>query len=381
MLNAQDPKIIELYKTLPQALKDALWAEETINNIFDAGRAQHLTVAQMGELADAVGLVILGLLKPDDFGYEIQRKLNVSKEQTDKVVATLNEKIFAPLRDEILSARSPSATGLPAESSAQAGKTSGVSPVLPALPDKATLDVGSSIFAKQVPSPAQGGQATQKIGYTGRDPYHEPIDSDHPETLIMKPTMPLPQKPTAQQKTNLPLTKGEHEGVKEAELTSPNPSFVSLPANWQAGRGTQDSEEPRSRPLSWSDISPEKEKASSRPDARSALERAMNAEEGVSKLAPPKTSNVFPSLRSSSTSDVLPAYAEASAGRPAAPKPTSPPSPAKISEINLGGQAVPPLPKPIQPPPPPSNLPTENIVPEKTNTQKYSGTDPYREPL
>src|SRR3989338_5654250 len=315
MLNPQDPKIIERYKALPQPLKDALWAEETIDHIFNIGKAQHLTVSQMGELADIVGLVVLGMLKPEDFGSEVQRKLNLTMERAaaaDAIVAAINEKIFAPLRDEMMGAArlSPAigktsgveeklGNGLP--TSWQAGKMPDVKevevPVSVARPPtpsnsstrnellsqqgSATLGVDEkrqqdsvapgvddtpraaqpiSIFAKHVPEPSR---------YQGKDPYREPIDGDHPEVLITKPTTPPPKAP---------------------QLSGQAPQVQKI--------------------ISWSDISPEKEKANSHPDAKSALEKAMN--NGVAA----------PRLQSLTSGKSIS------------------PSPAKISERNLGGQTA-----------------------------------------
>ena len=261
MFNPQDPKIIERYKTLPQPLKDALWAEETIDHVFDVGKAQKLTVSQMGELADIVGMVILGILKPEDFGSEIQRKLNLTMERksaADAIVVAINEKIFAPLRNEILkiekkNVSSPQPKIRNIEQALPISNSQISPPYEGGVGEVKTAPQPTSIFAKHIPaSPELPRGEPEPPRYAGRDPYREPIDDGRPETPITKPATPPPKAP---------------------QLGGQTPQVQKI--------------------ISWSDIAPEKEKANSHPDAKSALERAMNND----GIAPKPTSPNYPARK------------------------------------------------------------------------------------
>lgn len=354
MLDPQDQKIIERYKALPQPLKDALWAEETIDHIFDVGKAQKLTVSQMGELADIVGLVILGILKPEDFGSEVQRKLNLTMERAsaaDAIVAAINEKIFTPLRDEIINAtRAPTPPSPPLVRVGEEKKQDILSPRPQIKSEQTPLAAPTTSLRRS----AEGGpalpQATQvsrqvgqKIGYQGRDPYREPIDEKAPTSLMPQPPSVAPTQPISIFAKQIPSP-----APQATQVSGPRQQQSSLAGGQATPQAAQVGGQ--AKPISWADISPEKEKASSPPDAKSALERAMN--DGTVTPRPQK-----PTLGSST--------------------------------LGVEQSKTPSVFPPSEPPP---NLPT---APEKTNAQKYqekaaptgephpgyTGRDPYREPI
>lgn len=86
----------KLYEKLPQELKDALWAEETGDTIYEVskryGAAEHLE-----EIVKLAGAVLIGLLLPQDFQKETQ-KLGVKKEASEKIARELNRFVFYPVK-------------------------------------------------------------------------------------------------------------------------------------------------------------------------------------------------------------------------------------------------------------------------------------------
>src|SRR3989338_5820345 len=100
-MNTSDPNIVEHYKKLPEKLRNMLFAQETTDALFEIGTKNGLSVDQMGELADETGLIILGITKPEQYAYNIQRKLAATPERTNTIVRAVNEKIFEPIREDL----------------------------------------------------------------------------------------------------------------------------------------------------------------------------------------------------------------------------------------------------------------------------------------
>jgi len=65
----------QLYKKLPQELKDALFAEETGNNIYEICKRNEIE-ENLEEIVDYVGQVLLGVLPPEDFQKTLEKELN-----------------------------------------------------------------------------------------------------------------------------------------------------------------------------------------------------------------------------------------------------------------------------------------------------------------
>jgi len=90
----------ELYKKLPQELKDALFAEETGNNIYEICERYGLGKS-LETIVDYVGNVLLGLLPPEDFQNTLETELKLEKETAEKVAREINRFIFYPVKPEL----------------------------------------------------------------------------------------------------------------------------------------------------------------------------------------------------------------------------------------------------------------------------------------
>ena len=67
----------KLYEKLPQELKDALWAEETGNNIYEICK-RHGVEENLGEIVEYVGRALIGVLPPEDF-QETRKRIKIRK--------------------------------------------------------------------------------------------------------------------------------------------------------------------------------------------------------------------------------------------------------------------------------------------------------------
>ncbi len=90
----------QLYKKLPQELKDALFAEETGNNIYEICKRNEIE-ENLEEIVDYVGQVLLGVLPPEDFQKTLEKELKLKKDLARKVFQEINRFIFYPVKTSL----------------------------------------------------------------------------------------------------------------------------------------------------------------------------------------------------------------------------------------------------------------------------------------
>jgi hypothetical protein len=87
----------KLYSKLPQDLKDALFAEETGNNIYEICKRNEVE-ENLGEIVDLVGQVLLGLLPPNEFQETLEKELKLERERAKKISQEIYRFIFYPVK-------------------------------------------------------------------------------------------------------------------------------------------------------------------------------------------------------------------------------------------------------------------------------------------
>lgn len=90
----------KLYEKLPQELKDALFAEETGDNIYDICKRNKI-IENLEEIVEYVGQVLVGVLPPDEFQEILEKKLKLKKEVAKKVAQEINRFIFYPVKSNL----------------------------------------------------------------------------------------------------------------------------------------------------------------------------------------------------------------------------------------------------------------------------------------
>jgi len=87
----------KLYEKLPQELKDALFAEETGNNIYDICKRNGI-LEGLDRVVEYVGQVLLGVLPPEEFQEVIEKEMGIAKDLAKKVVHEIDRFIFYPVK-------------------------------------------------------------------------------------------------------------------------------------------------------------------------------------------------------------------------------------------------------------------------------------------
>jgi hypothetical protein len=90
----------KLYEKLPQELKDALFAEETGDDIQNICRRNKI-LENLDQIVDYVGQVLIGLLAPGEFQETLEKELKLKKATARKVSQETNRFIFYPLKSSL----------------------------------------------------------------------------------------------------------------------------------------------------------------------------------------------------------------------------------------------------------------------------------------
>ena len=94
-------ELLDRYEKLPQALKDAIFAETNADKMYALGQKNGLTIDQIGEIASETGYVMLGVTHPGDFVRNLKQKLNIDQEKAREIAEDINREIFRPIREHL----------------------------------------------------------------------------------------------------------------------------------------------------------------------------------------------------------------------------------------------------------------------------------------
>ncbi len=95
-------QLLEQFKKLPKDLQDAITSNDVDTALQEISKINHLHIDQAGELADEVGLVLLGVVHPDDFLEDVLFRLKVDRKAATEIVADVNERVFKKVRESLM---------------------------------------------------------------------------------------------------------------------------------------------------------------------------------------------------------------------------------------------------------------------------------------
>jgi hypothetical protein len=87
------------FATAPEMIRDALFSDETSNAVKKISDRHGLHVDQMGDLADEMGVVMLGLEPAKDFVKNIQDRLRLSASEAEQISMEVSKEVFVKLRE------------------------------------------------------------------------------------------------------------------------------------------------------------------------------------------------------------------------------------------------------------------------------------------
>ena len=90
----------QLYEKLPQELKNAVFAEETDDSIYEACKNNEVLDSHK-QIIEYVGQVLIGVLRPDEFQETIEKELELDKNVAKKMTQEINRFIFFPVKKSL----------------------------------------------------------------------------------------------------------------------------------------------------------------------------------------------------------------------------------------------------------------------------------------
>jgi len=90
----------KLYEKLPQELKDALFTEETGNNIYDVCKRNEI-LENLEEIVEYVGQTLVGVLPPEEFQETLEKESELEKEVAKRVAREISRFIFYPVKTDL----------------------------------------------------------------------------------------------------------------------------------------------------------------------------------------------------------------------------------------------------------------------------------------
>ncbi len=89
----------ELYKDLPETLKEALFSDKVADNIHEICRKNEIEEAN--EISKNIGYVFSGLLPPSEFKKVLEKEIGLNKKKAEKVSSEIARFVFLPLRKNL----------------------------------------------------------------------------------------------------------------------------------------------------------------------------------------------------------------------------------------------------------------------------------------
>ena len=89
------------YEKTPKDLQNAILSAETSDVISAVAKKYGLNIEQTGNLADEIGLLMLGETHPKDFVSNIYKRLGSDPETTKKIAEEINTQIFAKVKESL----------------------------------------------------------------------------------------------------------------------------------------------------------------------------------------------------------------------------------------------------------------------------------------
>lgn len=86
----------KIYAKLPQELQEAIFSEETADAIFNS--CERNNVKNVSVVARYAGLVLMGLILPQEFPETLRKEAKLSKTLADAVARDINRLVFYPVK-------------------------------------------------------------------------------------------------------------------------------------------------------------------------------------------------------------------------------------------------------------------------------------------
>src|SRR5437868_624950 len=101
MIVIQKTQALQRWDIIPENLREALSSDDSTAILEEACELEHVPDDEIATVSRLSGYVLLGFLAPQDLAREVSEAAGVDEKGAQRIAQHLDEKIFAPLRNEI----------------------------------------------------------------------------------------------------------------------------------------------------------------------------------------------------------------------------------------------------------------------------------------
>src|SRR3989344_3218347 len=101
MTNYTRKELGQKFQEIPEDLQELILSTETADKVYEVGSKHFLHIDQIGELADEIGLVMLGINKANNFVNHVADRLGIEMETASAITKDVNEQIFMKIRESL----------------------------------------------------------------------------------------------------------------------------------------------------------------------------------------------------------------------------------------------------------------------------------------
>lgn len=88
----------EIFKKMPEELREAVMSEKTAEAVFDACIDNGVDDERISEVARFAGRVLMGLIPPEEFQDILKEELKIKEETAKKISREINRFVFYPVK-------------------------------------------------------------------------------------------------------------------------------------------------------------------------------------------------------------------------------------------------------------------------------------------
>ena len=101
MLNYSKKQLWELYKQLPQELKDAIFSVENAEKISNICSSAGIEGNVISQIAKYTGYVLMGILPPNELQPVLEKEEGLKKNIAKEIAWQINRFIFLPVKNSL----------------------------------------------------------------------------------------------------------------------------------------------------------------------------------------------------------------------------------------------------------------------------------------
>lgn len=94
-------QLLEISQKIPEELKDTLFSDKTVDDIFDICQKNKVPKQKISPVAKYVTRVLLGLLPINEFKNILEKELKFNSNIAKKVAQEINQLIFHPVKSSL----------------------------------------------------------------------------------------------------------------------------------------------------------------------------------------------------------------------------------------------------------------------------------------